>query len=116
MNAKKVKRNFLAEILTGDLLKLYNDPDVISFYTNNDRRLWKFTKKGYEFTGKILENIEIMNLINKVSSLVDEVLDMTNPVLCVDFPNNEMFTAIIPPVSVNFAFFNITKSKNEENF
>lgn len=109
----KKAKNIFNRILNRDLLNLYCDQNVISFHVNNDGKLWKFTKKGYEFTGKILKE-EVMDLINRISLEVDEVINVTNPILFVEFPNNTIFTGIIPPVSVDFPIFSIEKNIGSE--
>lgn len=92
---KKIKINNPNQILTKDLIELYNDQNIISFGVNNEGKLWKFTKKGYEFTNQIFKSDKTKELINRVASEVDKIININNPVLFVKFSYNRVFEAAI---------------------
>lgn len=101
-NDKNLEIELIKYNMGKEILELLNDKDVSEVIVNDDNKLFKDTfSEGQVFTGKYVDPIKTLSLIQVVASYSKQIIDENNPILEAKLYDNSRFTGVIPPVADN---------------
>jgi pilus assembly protein CpaF len=111
-----LRSTLLNEVLGfGPLEALMADADVSDIMINGPKQVY-IEKNGKLYLSDIVFNSEkhLLNVVQKIVSLVGRRVDETSPMVDARMPDGSRFNAIIPPLALNGSLVSIRKFKKNK--
>ncbi len=111
-----LRSTLLNEVLGfGPLEALMADADVSDIMINGPKQVY-IEKNGKLYLSDIVFNSEkhLLNIVQKIVSLVGRRVDETSPMVDARMPDGSRFNAIIPPLALNGSLVSIRKFKKNK--
>lgn len=99
----------------GPLEQILHDPDVSDIMINTAKQVY-VEKKGkiYMTDLKFANEMQLLNIIQKIVSQVGRRVDESSPMVDARMPDGSRFNAIIPPLAIDGALVSIRKFKKSK--